>query len=150
MTGKWQLLLFSLSLTSLAQLTRADQLIEKNRLSAGEDLYLIENSVRSTEDPEIYLATYYYRMYEAQSYLEIFDDDFNVIGKNEIGNYRSYAFYSGFDCKKNTVADVGMQFFSTDRPSRSHLIYTKMIDLPFLLGGSKKLISSVCAIGKAQ
>ena len=75
MIAKWQLLLFALSLSALAQLTRADQLIEKDWLSSGEDWYLIEKSVRSTEDPEIYLATYYFRMYEPKSYIEIFDGD---------------------------------------------------------------------------
>ena len=149
MIAKWQIFLFSLSLFFFAQLTRADQLIEKDWLSSGEDWYLIEKSVRSTEDPEIYLAIQYFRMQEAQSYLEIFDDDFNVIGKNEIGNYRSYAIYSAFDCKKNLVADYSMRYFSADRPSRSHEIYTEILDLPFYIG-NQKLISSVCAIGKAQ
>ena len=149
MIAKWQIFLFSLSLTFLAQLTRADQLIEKDWLSSGEDWYLIEKSVRSAEDPEIYLAIQYFRMHEARSYLEIFDDDFNVIGKTEIGDHRSYAIYSAVDCKNNLVADYSMRYFSTDRPSRSHEIYTEILDLPFLIG-NEKLISSVCAIGKAQ
>jgi len=136
--------------TPLAQTAHADKLIAKNWLSSGEDWYLIEDSVKWTGDREVYGAVSYLKLHKPQDYLEVFDGDFNVIGKNIIGNYRSYAYFSIFDCNKNLEATYSIMYFSTDRPAKGRQIYEEMVDNNFLMPMEQKLMDQVCEIGNSK
>jgi hypothetical protein len=129
---------------------KADKLITKNWLSSGQDLYLIESSIRSAGELDVYAAVSYYKMNETKNYLEVFDGDFNVIGREFIGDYRSYAFLQIFDCNKNLEASYSIMYFSTDMPTKGKKIHDEILDLPFFIPDSQLLMDKVCEIGRSK
>ena len=128
----------------------ADQLIAKNWLSSGQDWYLIEDSVDWAGKQDVYAAVSYLQLEEPRNYLEIFDNDFNAIGKNVIGNYRSYAYFSIFDCGKNLEADYSIMYFSTDRPTKGQKIHEEILDTDFGFPMEQSLMDNVCIIGRSK
>ena len=82
-----------LALATIPQLALADLLIERNWLSSGQDWYLMEDKVRQVE-PNIFMALHYVKLNRPRDSLEIFNDDFEVIGEQKIGTYRSYQYLS--------------------------------------------------------
>ena len=150
MTAKSRLILFALSLAFLPHLLRADVLIDKDWLSSGEDWYLKEKSVKPI-DVDIYGAVHYLRLHNPRNYLEVFNDNFEVIGEQEIGQYLSYSYVSLFDCKNNLVANYGAKYFSSDKPADEHEIYKeKSGDLFWQMPTNPKLIRRVCTIGQPE
>ena len=132
------------------QVAKSDKLITKNWLSSGHDLYLIESSIRSAGELDVYVAISYYKMNETKNYLEVFDGDFNVIGREFIGDHRSYAFLQIFDCNKNLEASYKLMYFSTDRPTKGKKIHEEILDFPFLIPNSQLLMDKVCEIGRSK
>ena len=142
----------ALVLATIPQMGLADLLIERNWLSSGQDWYLMEDKVRQVE-PNIFMALHYLTLNRPQDSLEIFNDDFEVVGVQKIGTYRSYQYLSFFDCKKQLVADYGTRYFSAVRPSKEHLVYKEIPDsdrLYYSLPRNQKLLNRVCSIGRAK
>jgi len=139
-----------LALATMPQLGFADFLIDRNWLSSGEDWYLMEEKVQLVE-PDIFMALHYLRLDRPRDSLEIFNDDFEVVGEQKIGTYRSYQYLSFFDCKNNLVANYGTKYFSSDKPADEHEIYKeKSGDLFWQMPTNPKLIRRVCTIGQFE
>lgn len=132
-----------------SQTAQADQLIAKNWLSSGEDWYLIEDSVKWTGENHVYAAVSYIQTKEPRDYLEVYDNDFNVIGRKSIGTYRSYAFFSIFKCDKKLLANDSIMYFSTDRPTKGKVVHEEVLSFGFRIATEKKLFNAVCAIGRS-
>lgn len=131
----------------------ANELIERNVFNAREDLYLITSTIRPTDNDELFFAVWFMQMETPKDYIEIFDGYFNVIERRYIGEFRSYAYGTAFDCENQLAADLWVQHFSTPTPSVENIIQTEEFEDSFftiVVGADEKLLDRVCTLGGFQ
>lgn len=149
----WKILLF-LAIAFSAQRSLADELIWRDVLSADEDLYLVELSVRESrlvdDLAQSLVANYYFSMHSPRDYLEIFDSNSNIIGRDYIGEFRSYGFLGIFDCERRLMTAIAIRYYSSQTPSEATVVHSERLE-PYLLPPrddyEERLFSRVCEIG---
>ncbi|MDC0860452.1 hypothetical protein OAP54_02235 [Planktomarina temperata] len=154
--GKW----IGITLLAVAGSAMAEELISKNYLSAGEDWYLLTDSIRPlTRDQAnvdgVYIANHYLSMYEPDDSLENFDGDGYTIGYEFIGEYQSYAYVSLFDCKQQLEATLRVSYYSGVSPSSTTLVhrdeyYSSGTTIGFFIPNNEDLLNRVCEIARAR
>lgn len=130
----------------------ANELIARNVLNAREDMHLITSSIEKTSREGDFFAIWFMQPEKPNDRLEIFDGNFNVIGHEIIGIFRSYAYGTVFDCNERLKITIWTQYFSTPVPSKGNVLKTEKEDaqtakfLP-VFGAEEKLLDRVCFLG---
>ncbi len=130
----------------------SDELISQNWISSQEDWYLIEDSIKRTNTEGVYLAQNYLSMYKPDDKLEVFDDDFNVIGYEHIGTYQSYGYVTAFDCTNTRAVDLAVRYYSGRVPRGSKVVWEENFEVDdddFMLPMNEELLFRVCSLADA-
>lgn len=127
----------------------ANELIARNVLNAREDMYLITSSIEKTSREGDFFAIWYMQPEKPDDKLEIFDGNFNVIGYEKIGIFRSYAYGTVFDCNDRLMLNLWTQYFSTPAPSKGNVLKTEKEDVQtayfrIVVNDDEKLLERVC------
>ena len=104
-----------------------ERLLLKDPILSGEDIYIDLDSIKELT-PGIYAARHFISMYEPETYLEITNSEYEMIGRQEIGTHQSIAYDEKIDCNQNLTSLESVTYYQGIRPIKGEEVYKESYD----------------------